>query len=103
MVIVREKKQKLAEGVDTNLSDLSFKLSQYLTTRGLKGRRIPDTNANARKVHAQQYYLGMKEVVEALADYTEGYRKSMAKDAVTIQGDNGLAIYDKVIKALRSI
>jgi len=91
------------ESMDTKIQQLAYQLFQYLTTRELKGKRIPDLTSLARRKHANGYYLGFREFAEAVKNYTSGYRRAMEIDEKKTNIDCALDVYDRVINCLDKI
>jgi hypothetical protein len=78
MIIVKENSKRIKESDDQHIQKIAYDFFKYLTLRGLpRGTTIPEYDETVRKSHAVQYKDGVKEFVEALANYTSGYARSM--------------------------
>jgi hypothetical protein len=101
MIIVKEKSMRVKEADDQKLQKIAYDFFKYLTLRNLPhGTTIPEYDETVRKSHAVQYKDGVKEFVEALANYTSGYARSMQKDEQKYKSDYSSNVYTKISNAL---
>jgi hypothetical protein len=101
MIIVKENSRRVMESDDQRVQKMAYEFFKYLTLRGLpKGVGIPEYDETVRKLHSAQYKDGIKEFIEALANYTSGYARGMQKDEQKYKADYGSNVYTKISNVL---
>jgi hypothetical protein len=93
MIIVKESS-------DLKIQQMAYNFFTYLTEKNRKLGQNKDSKT--RRAWANQYYAGMREFIQAICNYTIGYRDTMSKDQNNYNIDCKLEVYDKIIDSLEN-